>query len=236
MTLSEYRTTHSWQQAIRLGSQLVRLAEQLPAAEDMGLSYQLRQSMVDLPAAIAQDLIENTQHRMPAAFRLVATLDLIEHVYPALDGAAAHAAVDQLVARLSSAQFAEQASGSALATPMTEGVVADLPNAGEAPAGPPAAESAAPVGAPPAPAASNTTPPPPPHAPAPTNVPAIGAAPIELPTPAQLAADVANGVIPMAPPAPAPMPAPAAGPAALPITTNAPQENQAVHVQPYSGQ
>jgi hypothetical protein len=172
---------------------------------------------------------------MPAAFRLVATLELIEHVYPALDGAAAHAAVDRLVGRLSSAQFAEQASGSALSTPMAEGVDSDLPNAGETPVGPPAAESAAPAGPTPAPA-SSATPPPPPHAPAPTNVPAIGAAPIELPTPAQLAADVANGVIPMAPPAPAPMPAPPAMPAAPPITTNAPQENQAVHVQPYSGQ
>jgi hypothetical protein len=223
MTLSEYRTTHSWQQAIRLGSQLVRLAEQLPAAEDMGLSYQLRQGMVDLPAAIAEDLIENTQHRLPAALRLVAMLELIEHVYPALDGAAAHTALEQLVSRLSSAQFSEQVSGSGPVSvqPLAEGVTADLPNPGELPpvaAAPALAPAAAPLNVP-VPGAL----PVPPHAPAPTDVPAIGSAPIELPSPAALAA--------------APMPAPAA-PAFMPqpVVTTAPEEASPVHVQPYSGQ
>lgn len=116
MALSEFRDTHSWQEAIELGPQLVRLAEDLPVAEQMGLSLQLREAMVALPAAIAVDLLEGGSNtRKPATLRLVAMLDLIEKIYPALDTADVRAAVDTLAERISSNSFGEQTAGAATA-------------------------------------------------------------------------------------------------------------------------
>jgi hypothetical protein len=52
---------------------LIRLAEELPASEEMGLSYQIRNLIVELPAAIASDMMRGTDLRFTAAMRLVAT-------------------------------------------------------------------------------------------------------------------------------------------------------------------
>ena len=116
MALSEFRDTHSWQGAIELGPHIVRLAEDLPTAEAMGLSLQLRQSMVELPAAIAVDLLEGHSFtRKPAIMRLVAMLDLIDKIYPALDTAELRTTVEQLAERLSGKDFGEQTAGAARA-------------------------------------------------------------------------------------------------------------------------
>jgi len=116
VVLSEFRETQSWQGAINLGPLLVRLAEDLPVAEQMGLSLQLRQAMVDLPAAIATDLLEGGSFtRKPAIMRLVAMLDLIEKIYPALDTADARNATDALAERIAGSKFGEQTAGAAAA-------------------------------------------------------------------------------------------------------------------------
>ena len=105
MTLSEYRTSSSWQGAINLGPELMRLAEELPASEEMGLSYQLRQVMIDLPAAVAGDLVQNTETRHAVGFRLLATLELVDKVYPALDTVDMRKTAEELVERFMSTEL-----------------------------------------------------------------------------------------------------------------------------------
>lgn len=108
MPLSDFRSAHSWQEAIDLGPGLARLAEQLPLSEQMGLAWQLQQIMVELPQAIALDLLQDgSMTRRPASLRLIASLDLIEKIYPALDTAEIRTAADNLVDRLKSDRFTE---------------------------------------------------------------------------------------------------------------------------------
>jgi hypothetical protein len=87
---------------------LIRLAEELPASEEMGLSYQIRNLIVEVPAAIASDMMRGTDLRFTAAMRLVATIDLIDRVYPALDTAATRQAVDQLAEHLTGTGFRDE--------------------------------------------------------------------------------------------------------------------------------
>jgi hypothetical protein len=98
MTLSDYRNTPSWQGALDVAPGLIRLAEDLPGSEDMGLGYQIRTLIVELPAAIATDLMHGSEMRLVAVMRLAAVLDLIDRVYPALDTADTRQAVDRLAA------------------------------------------------------------------------------------------------------------------------------------------
>ena len=107
MTISDYRNTHSWQEAMALGPHLSRLAEELPAGEQMGLSWHLRQSLIEIPVAIAADLAAGSNTRATQLVRLAATLEMVERVYPALDGGPARQAVDELTKRLTSGSFAE---------------------------------------------------------------------------------------------------------------------------------
>lgn len=127
MTLPEYRETTAWQGAIALGPRLARLAEELPAAEEYGLALQLRQAMVELPAAIAQDIINDENHRQAVVLRLVATVELVERVYPALDVSAARHAVDSTAEQLLSDQWTE-----ASALPQEEPEIMEEPEAAEA--------------------------------------------------------------------------------------------------------
>ncbi|HVQ44616.1 MAG TPA: four helix bundle protein [Candidatus Saccharimonadia bacterium] len=105
MKLSEYRNSSSWQKAIDLGPKLMALAEELPASEETGLSLQLRQLMVELPATIAADLVqEHSDERLMPALKLLATLELIDRVYPALDTAGVRSEADALAEGLVSGE------------------------------------------------------------------------------------------------------------------------------------
>jgi hypothetical protein len=115
MTLTDYPKTQSWQTAIKLGSHIIALAEQLPEAEQQGLAQQLRQLMVELPGGIALDLVEGTRVRLPLALRLTAALELVERIYPALDAAPARAMLAELCDRLVSDRFTETTGGSPVA-------------------------------------------------------------------------------------------------------------------------
>jgi hypothetical protein len=115
MNNSDYRKTKAWHEAVELAPHLVRLAEELPSGEEHGLSTQLRHLMVELPAAIASDLLEKDSFtRRPVALRLVAILDIIDKVYPALDTAAARTAIEVLIDRVTSDRFGEPMSGAKL--------------------------------------------------------------------------------------------------------------------------
>jgi len=96
MTLSDYRQSQGWKGAVDLGPHLIDLAEALPAAEELGLSWQLRQLMVEIPATVAADLMYGTNTRRPPVFKLLAALELIDRVYPALDTADTRKQADRL--------------------------------------------------------------------------------------------------------------------------------------------
>jgi hypothetical protein len=108
MTLSEYRKTLSWQGSIDLGPMLMSLAETMPGSEEMGLSFQLRTLMVELPAAVAGDLLRGTETRHDAVFKLLTALELVDRVFPALDTAATRTAADRLAERLTGSAFQEE--------------------------------------------------------------------------------------------------------------------------------
>ncbi|MDF2461046.1 MAG: hypothetical protein K0S68_449 [Candidatus Saccharibacteria bacterium] len=108
MTLSEYRKTRSWKGAMDVAPSLIRLAEELPASEEMGLSFQLRQLIVEVPASVASDLLRGTELRHKSVLRLVTAIDLIDRVYPALDTTETRQAVEQLAEHLTGAGFRDE--------------------------------------------------------------------------------------------------------------------------------
>ncbi len=107
MTQAEYRNTYSWQGAIDLGPKLVSLSEDLPVHEQTGLLMQLHELMVEVPAMVAADLVDGTSLRFAPLYRLTASLELIERVYPALDASMARHELDELSLRLSGPSFNE---------------------------------------------------------------------------------------------------------------------------------
>lgn len=108
MPNSDFRSAQSWQDAINLGPGLVRLAEELPASEQMGLAWQLQKAMVALPAAIAHDLmVDGDYTRREVALKLIASMELIDKIYPALDTAGVRAQVDSLLVLLDSDSFSQ---------------------------------------------------------------------------------------------------------------------------------
>jgi hypothetical protein len=149
MTLSEYQDTYSWQGAIELAPQLLTLAEELPAAEEMALSLQLRQLMVELPAGIAASLVAGSLADLSAPLRLISVLEIVERIYPALDTAAVRTAADALVKRLAGSDFTEVKTA-----PVAQAALPETPEtpAAETPVVPDAPEAPATDFANPAPA------------------------------------------------------------------------------------
>jgi len=122
----------------------MQLTEELPASETMGLSFQLRQAMVDVPATAAADALQNAgDGRMLPILKLLAALDLIEKVYPALDTADARASVDRLAEGIVGKKFGQKDAGAAYLPGATTPASDEHPAA--APAAKPAAPSAVPV-------------------------------------------------------------------------------------------
>jgi hypothetical protein len=135
MPLSEYRNAYSWQEAINLGPGLIRLAEELPASEQMGLAWQLQQSMIELPASIAFDLLkDNSDTSRMAALRLVAALELIEKIYPALDASEVREELDNLINRIKSDNFTEETGATSRIPAETTSHAAPAPATPAAPA------------------------------------------------------------------------------------------------------
>jgi hypothetical protein len=120
MTLAEVRTTYSWQATMELAPKLVTLAESLPSQEQAGLVSLLQHLMVDLPGAVAEDLIHGSEHRFGVAMRLSAAVEVIDKVYPALDTLSVRQAVDELVERLDGSNFAEQVPTTAVTPEVDE--------------------------------------------------------------------------------------------------------------------
>jgi hypothetical protein len=106
MTLSELRTSYAWHESLDLAPHLVRIAEQLPDSEMAGLAASLRELSANVPSAIAAELVAGAPSALVQTLRAVATLEVIERVYPALDTATARAACDALAERVVGPDFA----------------------------------------------------------------------------------------------------------------------------------
>ena len=102
-----YRNSLSWLAAIALGKPLTHLIEELPAQEDHGLIMIIQSLMVEVPAMIAVDLIDNSSLRHASLLKLEAAIEVIDNVYPALDTLESRLAVDSLISRSFSDGFAE---------------------------------------------------------------------------------------------------------------------------------
>ena len=149
MTLSTYRNSPYWKAAIDLGSSVARLADELPAAEEFGMSAALRKSAVALPAAIATDLLEGSQanRRFRPVLKLAAALDLVDRVYPALDTAATRSALEALVEELSAGDFGAvaPAASTPAPAPVTVPVATEAPEVPAPAASTPAAPAVTPI-------------------------------------------------------------------------------------------
>ena len=119
MTLSEYSDTYSWQGALELGPRLLSLADELPASESMGLSFHLHQLAVELPASIAARLLAGEPADMSVMLKLIAALELVERVYPALDVSPTKRLADDLAARLAGDGFSERPQAAPIELPAT---------------------------------------------------------------------------------------------------------------------
>ena len=105
MTLADYRTADAWQEALALGPALVRITEELPVHEQTGLVMQLHRLMIELPAAVASDLVSGGETRLLAYFKVVAAIELVERIYPALDSGSARQAIEVLATRIQPENF-----------------------------------------------------------------------------------------------------------------------------------
>ncbi len=122
MTLADYRNTQSWQEAIELGPMLARLADELPAAEAMGMGLALRRDLIKLPSAVAIDLVRDDSNlRFAVAVRVATTLELIERVYPAIEVADIQAKLATLTERLASPEHFDERLPAPAPEPITEG-------------------------------------------------------------------------------------------------------------------
>jgi hypothetical protein len=171
--MTDYRNTHAWHEALDLAPLLVRVAEQLPDDEATGIAAEVRRLAIDVPAAVAARLTTEQVDAGIVVLRVVAALEVIERVYPALDTAAARAAADQLYARtttnISETLPAEPPAHDEEAEAETEEPTAGAVVAGEVPAETPA-ETPVLV----TPADAPTTVPVQPAPAAPTSVPVTG--------------------------------------------------------------
>jgi hypothetical protein len=107
VTLADYQDTYSWQAAVALSRPLTKLIEELPVPENYDLKKALQSLMIELPAAIGNDLISGAKTRDEVYVRLQTTLELVEAIYPALDIAASKTALQGLVVRGESDSFDE---------------------------------------------------------------------------------------------------------------------------------
>lgn len=99
---------------------VVRLAEQLPAAEEQGLKRHLFDLQVDLPAAVGLDLVQSGERRREPLMRLQAALAVVEMIYPAIDAGELPEAAQALEARLLGRDFAEAEPAPAAEAPEPE--------------------------------------------------------------------------------------------------------------------
>ena len=107
MAFSDYQQTYAWQSALELGPKLTRLAEELPAGEQNGLTQALLNLAIDLPTAVGLDIQNGSTTRNEILVRLQSVLELTARIYPALDNVMVENALAERIERFTGANFTE---------------------------------------------------------------------------------------------------------------------------------
>lgn len=89
-----------WRDAIQVSKEIVEMCEDFSNQESNILLGHLRNSVIDIPAGVAADLAAGRQVSSEPLIRLVATIELIHAVYPAIDTAKVIEQLDAMKRRL----------------------------------------------------------------------------------------------------------------------------------------
>jgi hypothetical protein len=129
--MAGYQDTFAWQQAIELSHHLQEVTEELPAEEKVSLGNLLRDSMVEIPATVALDIIQKSEPSWAPVLRLETKLQVISRIYPAIDLGAAEQALKALMELMKSAESLNQTSMPAPQEPEPSQEVSSSDNLGE---------------------------------------------------------------------------------------------------------
>lgn len=129
-------TTYAWQEAMELANELNRLCEEFSDGDRNVLVGHLRQSVVDIPATVAADIMLARPASIEPVIRLATELELVHKIYPAIETGSAPQKTEALLARMRSVNYTERVpepvseaeeGGTEVAAPSTEQGPADQP-------------------------------------------------------------------------------------------------------------
>jgi hypothetical protein len=102
----DYKQSYAWQEAIKLAQDVYTLIETLPETAQ-ALSDQMAAVAAEVPAEIADCLLERKKASLTAVLKLDSLVELISRIYPALDTADVEHGTKQLLERLQSSHLTE---------------------------------------------------------------------------------------------------------------------------------
>lgn len=106
--MEEITKAYAWQESLELSKRLVEICEQFSDTETNVLVGHLRQAIVDIPACIAADLEANRPANKEAVVKLLAELELVKKIYPAIETAPADEQLEKLLQRMTGENFGER--------------------------------------------------------------------------------------------------------------------------------
>jgi len=106
--MQDIKKAYAWQDALNLSKRLVQICEEFSDADTNVLVWHLRQAVVEIPATIAADLQANRGATMEPVVKLVAELELVHKIYPAIETGDADEQLQRLTERMQSDRFGER--------------------------------------------------------------------------------------------------------------------------------
>jgi hypothetical protein len=106
--MNDVKKAYAWQEAIGLSKQLIAVCEEFSDAATNVLVWHLRQAVVDIPAAVAEDLQANRKANLQPVVKLATALELVRRIYPGIETGDAEERLEKLWQRLSSSSFSER--------------------------------------------------------------------------------------------------------------------------------
>lgn len=106
--MQDIKKAYAWQEALDLSKQLMQICEEFSDAATNVLVWHLRQAVVEIPASIAADLQANRGATMEPVVKLVAELELVRKIYPAIETGSADDQLERLIERMQSDRFGER--------------------------------------------------------------------------------------------------------------------------------
>lgn len=106
--MDHIKKAYAWRESLELSKRLVQICEEFSDANSNVLVWHLRQAVVEIPATIAADLQGNRGATMEPIVKLVAELELVKKIYPAIETGDADEQVEKLMGRMQSDGFGER--------------------------------------------------------------------------------------------------------------------------------